>query len=88
MEDNIMSILNNMLKVCGTIVEGCGKTLVDCVEVIEQERKEYKASEQYVKDMEEREIMKQEIKENWAQIKKNINEARSSYNNYKSRVGK
>ena len=83
-----MSIINNMLKVCGTIVEGCGKTLVDCVEVIEQERKEYKASEEYKRECEEREIMKQEISESWAQIKKNVKDARESYNNYKTRVGK
>jgi uncharacterized protein involved in tolerance to divalent cations len=74
-----MSILGNVFKVAGTVVEGLGKTVVDCVNVIEQERAEYRASEQYTKDKEERERYIKEIKSSLAQIKENSKELVKTY---------
>ena len=44
-----MSILGSVLKVAGTIVEGAGKTIVDCVNEIERDNKEYKQTPEYKK---------------------------------------
>ena len=80
-EDNIiimeveeMSILGSVLKVCGTIVEGTGKVICDCVEVVEQEMKEYHESEEYKREREERERLIGEIKSDWNKIKANNKE--------------
>ena len=69
-----MSILGSVLKVCGTIVEGTGKVICDCVEAVEQERREYKASEQYEIDKQWRDEKIGEIKDNWSSIVKNVKE--------------
>ena len=74
-----MSILNNVLKVCGTIVEGAGRTIVDCAEVIESERKEYRNSDQYLADKAERERLQAEIKASWKKIKENTRDLRKTY---------
>lgn len=66
-----MNILNNVLKVAGTIVESAGKTLVDCVEVVEQENKKYKQSPEYAKAQADRERIKAEMKDNWNKFKAN-----------------
>ena len=74
-----MSIIGSMFKVAGTVVEGLGKTVVDCANVIEQERKEYKASEQYLKDKAEREQYIKEIKVSLKRIKENSKELIKTY---------
>ncbi len=66
-----MSILNSMLKVAGTIVEGAGRTLVDCVEAVEQENKKYKESDAYKKAQADRERIKADMKDNWNKFKAN-----------------
>ena len=76
-----MSIIGNVFKVAGTIVEGCGKTIKDCVEVVEHEAREYRASEQYIKDKEQRDVYIREIKGNWQRIKHNTKELVKTYSN-------
>ena len=66
-----MNFLNNVLKVAGTIVEGAGRTLVDCVEAVEQENKIYKESDSYKKAQADRERIKAEMKDNWNKFKSN-----------------
>lgn len=66
-----MSIFGNILKVAGTVVECAGKTIVDCVDVIEKDMKEYKESEGYVKAEARREELRAEMKDNWNKFKAN-----------------
>lgn len=75
-----MSILNSVLKVAGTIVEGAGRTLVDCVEAIEQDNKKYKESDSYKKAQAERAIIKAELKDNWNKIRTNTKNYCETYN--------
>lgn len=74
-----MSILGSMFKVAGTIVEGCGKVIVDVVETVESETRAYKSSEQYIKDKEQRDEIIAEMKENWKKIQENTKEFAKTY---------
>lgn len=74
-----MSIIGSVFKVAGTIVEGCGKIIVDCVETVESEAREYRESEQYIKDKEHRDEIISEMKENWKRIKGNTKELAKTY---------
>ena len=78
-----MSLLNDMLKIAGTIVEGAGKTLVDCVNVIEQERKEYMMSDEYKANKAYREEKIQEIKDNWNVFNEGNKRVIKEYKEYK-----
>ena len=74
-----MSILGSMLKVCGTVIEGTGKVICDVVEVVENETKAYKSSEQYIKDKEQRDEIIAEMKGNWKKIQENTRELAKTY---------
>lgn len=76
-----MSIFGNILKVAGTVVESAGKTLVDCVDAIERENKEYKESDAYVKAQARRQELKAEMKDNWNKFKENNKEYLNTYKN-------
>lgn len=75
-----MSILGSVLKVCGTVIEGTGKVICDVVETVENEHKEYRASEQYTKDKAERQVYINEMKDSWNRIKENGRELAKTYN--------
>ena len=79
-----MSLLNNVFKIAGTIVEGTGRTIVDCVKAVEESNKEYRESEQYVKDKEFREEKMAEIKDSWKRICGNSKEIVDSYKSNKN----
>jgi predicted patatin/cPLA2 family phospholipase len=68
-----------MFKVAGTVIEGCGKVIVDVVEVVECETKAYKSSEQYIKDKEQRDEIIAEMKDNWKRIQENTKELAKTY---------
>ena len=74
-----MSILGSMFKVAGTVIEGCGKVIVDVVETVENETKAYKSSEQYIKDKEQRDEIIAEMKGNWKRIQENTKELAKTY---------
>lgn len=74
-----MSILGSMFKVAGTVIEGCGKVIVDVVETVESETKAYKSSEQYIKDKEQRDEIIAEMKGNWKRIQENTKELAKTY---------
>ena len=74
-----MSILGSMFKVAGTVIEGCGKVIVDVVETVESETKAYKSSEQYIKDKEQRDEIIAEMKGNWKKIQENTRELAKTY---------
>ena len=74
-----MSILGSMFKVAGTVIEGCGKVIVDVVETVENENRAYKSSEQYIKDKEQRDEIIAEMKENWRKIQENTKEFAKTY---------
>ena len=74
-----MSILGSMFKVAGTVIEGCGKVIVDVVETVESETKAYKSSEQYIKDKEQRDEIIAEMKDNWKRIQENTRELAKTY---------
>ena len=76
-----MSIFGNILKVAGTVVESAGKTLVDCVDAIERENKEYKDSAQYAKAQARRQELRAEMKDNWNKFKENNKEYLNTYKN-------
>ena len=63
-----MSLLNNVFKIAGTIVKGVGETVIDCVEAIEESNKEYRESEQYIKDKAERQEYIDSMKDSWKRI--------------------
>ena len=63
-----MSLLNNVFKIAGTIVKGVGETVIDCVEAIEDSNKEYRESEQYIKDKAERQEYIDSMKDSWKRI--------------------
>lgn len=69
-----MSILGSVLKVCGTIVEGAGKTIVDCVNEIERDNKEYKQTVEYKKAKAEREEIIAEMKVNLKRIETGVSD--------------
>jgi predicted patatin/cPLA2 family phospholipase len=68
-----------MFKVAGTVIEGCGKVIVDVVEAVECETKAYKSSEQYIKDKEQRDEIIAEMKDNWKRIQENTKELAKTY---------
>jgi hypothetical protein len=68
-----------MFKVAGTVIEGCGKVIVDVVETVENENRAYKSSEQYIKDKEQRDEIIAEMKENWKKIQENTKEFAKTY---------
>lgn len=74
-----MSILGSMFKVAGTVIEGCGKVIVDVVETVESETRAYKSSEQYIKDKEQRDEIIAEMKGNWKKIQENTKELAKTY---------
>ena len=63
-----MSLLNNVFKITVTIVKGVGETVIDCVEAIEESNKEYRESEQYIKDKAERQEYIDSMKDSWKRI--------------------
>lgn len=67
-----MSILGNVFKVAGTVVEGCGKIIVDCVNEIETSNAEYRKTEEYKKAKAEREELMKEIKTNLKKIETSV----------------
>ena len=75
-----MSIFGSVLKVAGTIVEGAGKTIKDCVEAVEQDTKEYKQSSSYKRAEAERAVIRAELKDNWNKIKSNAKNYYDTYN--------
>ena len=68
-----------MFKVAGTVIEGCGKVIVDVVETVENENRAYKSSEQYIKDKEQRDEIIAEMKGNWKRIQENTKEFVKTY---------
>ena len=67
-----MSILGSVLKVSGTIIEGTGKIIVNCVETIEEDNKKYRETEQYKRSVAEREEYIKSIKGSWNKILDNL----------------
>ena len=67
-----MSILGSVLKVAGTLVEGCGKTIVDCVNEIESSNAEYRKTEEYKRAKAEREEIIAEMKVNLKRIETGV----------------
>ena len=63
-----MSLLNNVFKIAGTVIEGAGRTIVDCAKAIDESNKEYRESEQYVKDKAERQEYIDSMKDSWKRI--------------------
>ena len=63
-----MSLLNNVFKIAGTVIEGTGRTIVDCARAIEESNKEYRESEQYAKDKAERQEYIDSMKDSWKRI--------------------
>ena len=63
-----MSLLNDVFKIAGTVIEGAGRTIVDCAKAIEESNKEYHNSEQYAKDRAERQKYIDSMKDSWKRI--------------------
>lgn len=63
-----MSLLNNVFKIAGTVIEGAGRTIIDCTKAIEESNKEYRESEQYIKDKAERQEYIDSMKDSWKRI--------------------
>lgn len=62
------SIIGNVFKIAGTVIEGAGRTIVDCAKAVEESNKEYRESEQYVKDKAERQEYIDSMKDSWKRI--------------------
>ena len=62
------SIIGNVFKIAGTVIEGAGRTIVDCAKAIDESNKEYRESEQYVKDKAERQEYIDSMKDSWKRI--------------------
>ena len=63
-----MSLLNDVFKIAETVIEGAGRTIVDCAKAIEESNKEYHNSEQYAKDKAERQEYIDSMKDSWKRI--------------------
>ena len=63
-----MSLLDNVLKIAETVIEGTGRTIVDCTKAIKESNKEYHESEQYAKDKAERQVYIDSMKDSWKRI--------------------
>ena len=63
-----MSLLNNVFKIAGTIIEGTGKTIVDCAKAVEESNREYRESEAYAKEKAQRQEYIDSIKNSWGKI--------------------
>ena len=74
-----MSILGNVFKIAGTVIEGTGRTIVDCAKAIEESNKEYRESEAYAKNKEFREEKLAEMRDSWNKICKNGKEIAETY---------
>ena len=79
-----MSLLNSVFKIAGTVIEGAGRTIVDCAKAIEESNKEYRESEAYAKDKEFREEKLAEMRDSWNKICKNSKEIAGTYNKKKN----
>ena len=62
------SIIGNVFKIAGTVIEGAGRTIVDCAKAVEESNKEYRESEQYAKDKAERQEYIDSMKDSWKRI--------------------
>jgi hypothetical protein len=63
------SVIGNVFKIAGTVIEGAGRTIVDCTKAIEESNKEYYKSEQYAKDRAERQKYIDSMKNSWKRIR-------------------
>ena len=62
------SIIGSVFKIAGTVIEGAGRTIVDCAKAVEESNKEYRKSEQYAKDKAERQECIDSMKDSWKRI--------------------
>ena len=62
------SVIGNVFMIAGTVIEGAGRTIVDCAKAIEESNKEYHNSEQYAKDKAERQEYIDSMKDSWKRI--------------------
>ena len=62
------SVIGNVFKIAGTVIEGAGRTIVDCAKAIEESNKEYHDSKQYAKDKAERQEYIDSMKDSWKRI--------------------
>ena len=75
-----MSLLNNVFKIAGTIIEGTGKTIVDCAKAVEESNREYRESEAYAKDKAERQEYIDSMKDSWKRICGDSKKLAGTYN--------
>ena len=75
-----MSLLNNVFKIAGTVIEGAGRTIVDCAKAVEESNKEYRNSEQYAKDKAERQEYIDSMKDSWKRICGDSKKLAGTYN--------